>query len=525
MTEQEQLQTETDHREISVAEFFEKNRHLLGFSNPQKAIITCIKEAVDNSLDACEEERILPEIRVSIEEVDKKRLRWQVMDNAVGIDKEVIPNIFGKLLYGSKFHKLQQSRGQQGIGISASGMYAQLTTGNPVKVYSRKKGHEDTHMFKVQIDTQKNEPEILEDRIVDDYEFDHGTSIEMEIEGKYTGGHHSVKTYLKHTAIMNPYAKIVLNEPDGNTVEFPRVTDKLPKIPKEIKPHPHGVELGVLMRMISNSSSRTVSSFLQNEFTRVGRTSADDIVEKADLSGKERPSTLEKSEVEDLLEGMQKTDLQNPPTNCISPIGEDLVEEGLKKELNPEFVTSVTRKPAVYRGNPFQIEVGIAYGGDIDNEGTYNVLRYANKVPLIYKKNACATTEAIRETDWSRYGLSESGERPSGPVYILVHMASVWVPFTSEGKEAIASYPDITKEMKLALQEAGRSLKRHISAKRKKQQRKKKANKLSSYSMEMVPALAELAEHDEDEIREELIDMMKHKYEVDVRKQMKKNTE
>lgn len=518
MVEQEQLQTE--HREISVAEFFEKNRHLLGFSNPQKAIITCVKEAVDNSLDACEEERILPEVHVSIEELEKDRLKLQVKDNAVGIDKEIIPNIFGKLLYGSKFHRLQQSRGQQGIGISASGLYAQLTTGNPVKVFSKKKGSDDTHMFKVRIDTQKNEPEIIEDRLVDDYEFKHGTSIEMDIEGKYTSGHHSVKTYMKHTAIMNPYAKLVLNEPDGNTIEYPRVTDKLPKIPKEIKPHPHGVELGVLMRMVKNSPSRTVSSFLQNEFTRVGRTSAEEIVDKAELTGKERPATLEKKQMEALLEAMQKTNLQSPPTNCISPIGEELIKEGLQKELNPEFITAVTRTPAVYRGNPFQIEVGIAYGGDINPEGTYNVLRYANKVPLLYKNNACATTEAIRETDWGRYGLSESGERPTGPIYILVHMASVWVPFTSEGKEAIASYPAITKEMKLGLQEAGRDLKRYISKKRKAQMQEKKANKLSSYSMEMVPALAALAEVNEQEIREELIDLLKNKYEVDVRAQM-----
>jgi len=496
------------HREISVAEFFEKNRHLLGFSNPQKAIITCVKEAVDNSLDACEEEDILPEIVLNIEETGDKRLRFQIKDNAIGIDKDVIPNIFGKLLYGSKFHKLQQSRGQQGIGISAAGLYAQLTTGNPVKIYSRKKGHDDTHMFKVRIDTQNNEPEILEDRLVDDYEFEHGTSIDMEIEGKYTGGHHSVKTYLKHTAIMNPYADIVLNEPDGNTIEFPRVSKELPPRPKEIKPHPHGVELGVLMRMIKNTNSRTVASFLKSEFTRVGRTSADDILEKAGVDGNKRPSTLEKSQMEDLLEAMQNTNLQNPPTNCLSPIGEELIERGLKKELNPEFVASVTRKPSVYRGNPYQIEAAIAYGGDINDDGTYNVLRYANKVPLIYKRSSCATTKAIRETDWSRYGLSESGERPKGPVYILLHMASVWVPFTSEGKEAIANYPEIVKEMKLAVQEVGRKLKRHISKKRKKKVRAK----LTSYGKEMAPALEKLTGEDADGIEKTMMDILNEKY-------------
>ncbi|MCJ7429321.1 MAG: DNA topoisomerase VI subunit B [Candidatus Nanohaloarchaeota archaeon QJJ-5] len=500
------------HREISVAEFFEKNRHLLGFSNPQKAIITCIKEAVDNALDACEEENILPEIHVTIDEVGDEKLRWQVKDNAVGIDKDVIPNIFGKLLYGSKFHKLQQSRGQQGIGISAAGLYAQLTTGNPVKIYSKKKGNEDTHMFKVRIDTQENEPEIIEDRIVDDYEFEHGTSIEMDVEAKYTRGHHSVKNYLKHTAIMNPYARIVLTEPDGNTIEFPRVSKDLPPQPKEIKPHPHGVELGVLMRMIRNTDSRTIKSFMQNEFTRVGRTSADDIIEKTELSGKERPSTLEKDQMETLLEAMQSTNLQNPPTNCLSPIGEDLLERGLKKELNPEFVASVTRKPSVYRGNPYQIEAAIAYGGDIKNEGTYNVLRYANKVPLLYKKSSCATTKAIRDTDWSRYGLSESGERPQGPVYILIHMASVWVPFTSEGKEAIANYPEIVKEMKLAVQDVGRKMKRHISQKRKEKVRRKKRKKLNAYGQILAPSLARLAGSDEQQIQENLTEMLHDEY-------------
>lgn len=500
------------HREISVAEFFEKNRHLLGFNNPQKAIITCVKEAVDNSLDACEEERILPEIHVTLEETGDDRLRFQIKDNAVGIDKTIIPNIFGKLLYGSKFHRLQQSRGQQGIGISASGLYAQLTTGNPVKIYSKKMGQEDTHMFKVRIDTQNNEPEILEDRIVDDYEFEHGTSIEMEIEAQYTRGHHSVRNYLKHTAIMNPYARLVLNEPDGNTIEYPRVSKNLPPRPKEIKPHPHGVELGVLMRMVKNSSARTVKSFLQSEFTRVGKTSAEKIVEKAGLSEKKRPASLSKSDMEDLLEAMQNTNLQNPPTSCLSPIGEELIEEGLKKELNPNFVASVTRSPSVYRGNPYQIEAAVAYGGDIDADGRYDALRFANKVPLLYKRSSCAATEAIKQTDWSRYGLKQSGNSPKGPVVILVHMASVWVPFTSEGKEAIAQYPDIIKEMKLAVQEVGRKLKRYLSKKRKKKVLAKKRKKLSAYGTAMAPALEKLTGEDEQGIRNELIQTLQKKY-------------
>lgn len=506
-----------DHREISVAEFFEKNKHLLGFENAQKSIITVVKEAIDNSLDACEEDDILPELHVLIDEYDDQKCKVEIRDNAIGLDRETIPKVFGKLLYGSKFHKKQQSRGQQGIGISASAMYAQLTTGEPVTVYSKQKG-EPCHKFIVRMDTEKNEPEIIEDQVIEpgsdefpgdkDYFFDHGTTIELNIEAKYTRGHHSVKNYLKHTAIMNPYARIVLREPDGNKIEYPRVSTDLPPRPKEIKPHPHGVELGVVLRMIDNSDARTISSFLQNEFTRVGRTSAEDICEEAGIDKGRRPNTLNKDEVDTLLTAAQNVKLQSPPKDCLSPAGEDLVLKGLKKELNPEYTTAVTRKPKVYKGNPFQVEVGLAWGGDIEDEGSFNELRYANKVPLLYKKSACVTTKSIESVDWSRYNISQSGNRPQGPLYVSIHIASVWVPFTSEGKEAVANYDPIRKEMKLALQEAGRKLGKYLKRKERKEIQEKKKRKLTSYAKEMGPAIAELAgEGDEKEI-ENLIQKM-----------------
>ncbi len=519
---EQELEAESEHREISVAEFFEKNRHLLGFENAQKSIITVVKEAVDNSLDACEEDGILPEIHVLVDEIGDEKCRVEIRDNAIGLSRENIPKVFGKLLYGSKFHKLQQSRGQQGIGISASAMYAQLTTGEPVTVYSKQEG-EPCHKFVVRIDTEENEPEIIEDEVIGedsdefpgdkDYYFDHGTTIEMNVEAKYTHGHHSVRNYLKHTAIMNPYARVVLREPDGNRIEYPRVSKDLPPEPKEIKPHPHGVELGILMRMVENSTSRTISSFLQNEFTRVGRTSAEEICDEAELDPDRRPNTLSKDEIEQLLNAAQRVNLQSPPTNCLSPIGEDLILKGLKKELNPEFSTAITRKPTVYKGNPFVVEVGLAYGGDIEEEGSYNELRFANKVPLLYKKSSCVTTKAIEEVSWNRYNISQVGERPQGPLYILVHMASVWVPFTSEGKEAIANYDDIRKEMKLALQEAGRKLGRYIGRKERKKVQEKKKKKLTSYAKEMGPAIAQLAgEGDEEEIEEKIQRMVEADY-------------
>jgi len=150
-----------NQRDISVSEFFAKNRHLLGFDNPRKALLTTVKEAVDNSLDACEEAGILPEIWVHIQSTADQRYKVGIQDNGPGIVKKQIPLIFGKLLYGSKFHRMRQSRGQQGIGISAAGMYGVLTTGKPIKILSKISKRESAHYYEIKIDTKVNHPIIL----------------------------------------------------------------------------------------------------------------------------------------------------------------------------------------------------------------------------------------------------------------------------------------------------------------------------------------------------------------------------
>ena len=199
-----------------------------------------------------------------------------------------------------------------------------------------------------------------------------------------------------------------------------------------------------------------------------------------------------------------------PPTDCIAPLGEELLVKGLKKEVQAEFYASVSRSPAVYRGNPFVIEVAIAYGGQIPPEGQVNVMRFANKVPLLYQPGACAITKAIQETSWKAYGLGQSGESvPTGPAVLVVHMASIWVPFTSEAKEAIAHYEDIIKEMKLALQEAGRQLAKYTSKKNKMQSQLARANLFERYMPEVVHSLSRLADTDEKHLKEAFEKMIK----------------
>ncbi len=499
-------------KEISVAEFFSKNRHLLGFDNKKKALMTTIKEAVDNSLDACQDANVLPEISVEVIDMGNDRFRVIVEDNGPGIVKKQIPNIFARLLYGSKFHTMKQSRGQQGIGISASVMYAQLTTGRSAKITSKISPKDKAHYYELHINTRTNTPEIKKEEIVE-WKTDHGTRVELDIEASYSGGSQSIDEYLKETAVANPYASIIYTNPKAEQIIFPRVIDELPKEPKEIKPHPHGVELGIMMNMLKFTKAKNLKSFLTHEFTKVGSGTAKNICENAALLPNTKPKQMSRDMVEKLIDGIKKTKIQNPPTDCLSPIGQEYLEKGLKKEINAEFYATVTRPPSVYRGNPFQIEVGIAYGGKQAEEGLIRLIRFANRVPLLYQQSACATTRSVIQTNWRSYGLSQSQSAlPVGPCTIVIHMASVWVPFTSESKEAIAHYPEIIKEIKLALQECGRKLASYVLKKKRigaELQKRSYIEKYIPHVGEALKKLLNLKKSDEEKIEKLLKKIIK----------------
>src|SRR5215468_4777028 len=511
-------------REISVSEFFTKNRHLLGFDNPRKALLTCVKEAVDNALDAAEEAGILPDVVVALEVVatngaappasQATRFRVTVTDNGPGIVRQQIPPIFAKLLYGSKFHRLRMSRGQQGIGISAAGMYAQLTTGKPVQITSRTGARAAAHYFEVQIDTKKNEPRIFESKKID-WEHPRGTQVTLEIEGRYQKGRASVDEYLEQTAIANPHVKLVYRTPEGETREYPRTIDALPPQPKEIKPHPYGIEFGIFLRMLHDTKSHSLSGFLAGDFSRVSSAVAHEICKTAKLGPEARPRNVHGEDAEALYKAIQATKIMAPPSNCISPIGEKAILHGLYKQIKGDFYTAVTRPPSVYRGNPFIIEAGLAFGkgpehaaaaapeavtaplaeGEQreDDSELARVIRYANRVPLLYQQSACSTFKAALETAWRNYGVTQSrGALPAGPMVIFVHMASVWVPFTSESKEAIADYDEIRKEIKLALQECGRRLGVFLRRRERAKSEFRRRNIFELYIEEVVEACARL---------------------------------
>ncbi len=662
-------------RSISIAEFFEKNKQMLGFDSDAKALVTAVKEAVDNALDATEEAKILPDIYVEIEDVGGY-YRLVVEDNGPGITKEQVPKVFGKLLYGSRFHTRAQTRGQQGIGISAAVLYSQLTSGKPAKITSKTENGSNARYFELTIDTDTNEPEIDVESDTT-WERPHGTRIELEMEGNMRA-RKQLHNYIKYTAVVNPHARIEFHEP-GDSFKFERVTDQLPPETEEIRPHPHGVELGTLLKMLDATESYSISGFLQEEFTRVGAKTAGSVLDNfrdrqfgreiawqpprthddADVESAVTEAVVNKSaaataaiserladeidsrdriahsevaelvsefadDIEDefgetfgstvrgnaieaaykelthdreadcyrfidsattsrkgdgaiqglasrladkfdeqedprnrvtletlrefvdraadateeyddatfggtarenvvetvwghavtvpdeppkvkhtandrdtaarLLEAMRETDILSPPTDCLAPISEELVLAGLKKEYDADFYTSVTRDAAVHGGDPFVVEVGIAYGGDIGAEGSAEVLRFANRVPLVYQRGACATVDVLKNVNWRNYGLDQPGGAgmPNGPAVLMVHIASTSVPFTSESKDAVANIPEIEDELRLALQEAGRNLQSHLKKQRSLEKRRRKQNVIADILPEMAEKLSEV---------------------------------
>jgi DNA topoisomerase VI subunit B len=594
-------------RDIAVSEFFAKNRHLLGFDNPRKALLTTVKEAVDNSLDACEEAGILPDITVVIEdlqpdrgrEVKQSRYRITVVDNGPGIVRKQVENVFGRLLFGSKFHRLKMSRGQQGIGISAAGMYGLITTGKPMLIQTRPKANQPAHHIELAMNTKTNRAEVTVDEETEDFplqrlrnlsagtrelasgdeflspkSYPTGTSVTIELEGRYQKGRGSVDEFLELTAIANPHARITLvpptresaaeeelipsprrkpggtekgpstsqtppangttTLPDGRVSEepaqttetqgvivFPRGVQELPPETKEIQPHPKGIELGILIQMLKDYEAAdkggTLYHFLQEKFCRVSGPTAAEFCEaistkSSKVTSRTKVSDLEPSQAEALYKVFQDAKLAPPPTDCLAPIGVRQLLAGLLKGVRAEFYAASSREAEVYRGRPFQIEAAIAFGGELAGDESARVIRFANRVPLLFQQSACSSFKSVTETNWRNYDLQQPRESlPIGPLVIMIHMASVWVPFTSESKEAIADYDEIRKEMKLALMECGRKLGTYLKKRAKMRREGERRDVFQKYIGEIAKACNSITGTDAKKLYEALLEQAKRK--------------
>jgi DNA topoisomerase-6 subunit B len=474
--------------EISAADFFYRNRDIAGFTNPSRAIFAAIRELVENSLDAAESLRIPPEIyvRLSYEgeaSAETQIYKLRVEDNGIGIQPRHIPSAFGQVLFGSKY-KLKQQRGTFGLGGKMAILYGQITTHQPATI-SSSTGVGKVYTYKLMIDIQKNRPIILDRRVLINKELWRGTMVEFTLEGDYLRAMPKILDYFKQTAMVNPYANLTFVDPKGRLYKFTRVTKDMPNPPKETLPHPYGVDVELLQRLIQMTPYKNMLEFLRNHFHRVGEITARKFLEFASLGPSKNPKRLSHEEIVRLMHMLKRfREFLPPDASCLSPLGEELLKAGILKELKPEFVAVHQRKPATYAGHPFIIETGIAYGGEIPKRGSFIVYRFANRIPLLYDEASDVSVKVITAMNWRRYRVASDM-----PVAILVHICSTKVPYKTVGKEFIADRVEVRREIANGLRETARQIQHFLSKREHVDRERRRLGVFGKY----LPKIAEFS--------------------------------
>ncbi len=500
-----------EFKEHSISEFFRKNSQMLGYSGKVRSLTTVVHEYVTNSLDACEEANILPSISVEIKETGEERYSVFVSDNGPGIPKTHMSKALASILTGTKFHRSIQQRGQQGIGASGCTLFSEITTGKPIHVVSRT--GKDAFECDVTIDIKGNKSIVTNMTNIPPGQ--RGLAVRGEFaEIKYENSDHGVLEYLKRTALSNPHAELKLIEPDGNVVVFPRSTDMMPKKPKLIKPHPLGLGTNDLLDYARVSQSRKISSFLVDTFSRVTHDKVNEVKEIAkDVDFGKEPRHMTWDDAEKITKAFKQVKWMSPDMDALSTIGEKQIELAMKNILNPEFMSVIERKPKVYHGGvPFVVEVGIAYGGNAGKQNaggvSGNILRYANKVPLLFDAGGCAITEAVNTIEWKRYAINMEEE----PVSVFVNLSSVYVFYGGVGKQAVAQDDELIEEIRLATMDAARRLERHISNKKNMHLQESRYKTIMRYVSQLSADLEEITGKKHTETEKELKDLIEKKY-------------
>ncbi len=503
-----------EFREHSVAEFFKKNKQMLGLSGKTKALTTIVHEYVTNSLDACENAHILPDIDVQIKELGNEHYEVTVTDNGPGLTRETVGKAFGQLLAGTKFHRLMQMRGQQGIGASGASMLSQMTTGKEVKVITGN-SHE-VISCDVSIDTKYNQAKVSNIHLL--HKKFRGTIVKAQFkEMKYVNNEQGPLEYVRRTAIANPHAKITFTDPSEETVVFERTAKTIPEKPEEVQPHPRGITVDELLNMAKATSSRKTNSFLKTELDRMGDTALNEIEKQVSFDLDKDPHQLSWQEIEELVKAFKTASFIAPRTDVLHPIGEEQVEKSLRSIVEPEFLSVVTRKPAVREGGyPFQVETAVAYGGKagrkVGEEMRMEIMRFANRAPLLFDAGGCGITEAVRSIDWKRYGIKEA---ETAPFTIFVNLISVHIPYTGAGKQAISNDEEVVEEIRLALMDVGRRTARYIVGKERERLKQEKKRIYQKYAIEVAIAVGELTEKDPKQIEHKLLETVAKRLRLD----------
>lgn len=473
--------SKTVFTEISPSEFFYRNRDLAGFSNPSRALYSAVRELVENSLDSCELYKILPEIYVRLtpvqidgENSDPKHYELLVLDNGSGIEAEQIPKAFGRIFYGSKY-KLRQARGMFGMGGTMSILYGQITTNKPVEIASSTDGL-TFEKFIMMIDIERNTPIVLtrEKGAANGWR---GTKVKLRLEGDYLRSSSKIQDYFKNTALVTPYANITFIDPNGKVLHYKRGTDIMPEPPRETLPHPHGIDVEAVKRMIRLWKGGPIYKFMIQTFHRVGEKIALDFLKYAGIDPQIEPKSLGNDELVRFTEALHSYDKFLPPDGrCLSPLGEEIFAAGIVKELKPEFYAIAAREPSAYSGFPFIVEVGLAYGGKTIQPGL-KLLRFANRIPLLYDEGSDVSWKVVsEEIDLKRYKVQQDA-----PLTIITHVCSTKVPYKTVGKEYIADRPEVEKELRNGIRDVLRKLQVYLSRVGSIERQRRKMNIYSRY--------------------------------------------
>ncbi len=487
----------------STAEYFSKNLQQVGFSSQVKAVLTTLKEAVDNALDACEEGGILPEVTVWVEKVgpgslkNSDQIRVKVEDNGPGIEADDVPKVFGEYLASSKFGRGRCSRGQQGIGISAATTWAQLTCAVGARVITKTSKMRKALSTLVEVDI-KNNKGVLREKETIDWDREHGTSVEFLIDGRIQlNGEAGLLNYLNGTTLVNPHLTLKYHLPDTEPLTVERVSMVVPEIPPATEPHPHTLKLGEFIAHSHLFGRITVNAWLKKGFSRVHEGVIKELVQagiKKSLLEKSVDSTSE-ADFKQVFTGLQNLQLMAPSTKSVLSIGEDALAKSIKRLGDIDFFSVMTRKPAICDFKPVQVEVAIARLKEKSSEAEtpVQVLRFANRVPLQFDKAACAIFHSIQSVNWRTYGLVQPKDSlPQGPYIIAVSVVSPFIKFKNASKETVDASDELVEEIRRALIQAGQRLSKHIRKEDKANELEEKIRHIEQFCPILVEGLCRI---------------------------------
>lgn len=489
----------------STAEYFAKNLQQVGFSSPTKAVLTTLKEAVDNALDACEAAEILPELLVEIQRVGKGGSRntdliaVRVTDNGPGIEVSDLPAVFGEYLASSKFGRGRCTRGQQGIGISAATTWAQLTNAKGVSVISKTAQMRKAIKGLIDVDI-KNNKGVFRDKESFDWDRPHGVFVEFVIDGRIQlNGEGGLLTYLDGTTLVNPHLTLHYKILDDDWVHIERVSQEVPKVPASTLPHPHTMKMGEFITHSKLYGKVTLANFLTSGFSRITPATLEDFaahgLKKSQL--KLPLSQITENDFKTIFQAIQETELVAPSTRSVLTVGEEALSKSIYRLGEVDFFSVVTRKPRICDFKPVVVEVAIArfLNRTSEEDESVRLLRFANRVPLQFDKSACAITRAIESVNWRTYGLNQPrGSLPLGPYVFAVSVVSPFIKFKNASKETVDASDELVEELRRTLMQAGQKLSRHIRKEHREADLERKIQHIEQFGPILVEGLARLVE-------------------------------